>query len=139
MEKEGNKFIIFAHSGTYDKLYEIATLALTAAAMGREVYIFLFFWALKKFASDVDAIDFPSEYYGFGRTVGELMKEKKIPSISEMIKDAKSIGSVKIIACSASMEFMDVRSESLNALIDDVWGLPMILNTIQGADTQLFI
>ena len=42
-DDEGQKkFVIFAHSGTYDKLYQTITLAITAAAMGRETYIFLF-------------------------------------------------------------------------------------------------
>ena len=50
--KDKKKFVIFAHSGTYDKLYQIITLAITAASMGRETYIFLFFWALKRFVNE---------------------------------------------------------------------------------------
>ena len=50
--KDKKKFVIFAHGGTYDKLYQIVTLAITAASMGRETYIFLFFWALKRFVNE---------------------------------------------------------------------------------------
>ena len=45
------KFVIFLHGGTYDKLHQAATIGLTAAAMGKEVYVFLMFWAIKKLAS----------------------------------------------------------------------------------------
>jgi len=31
------KFVIFAHNATYDKLHQVATLGLTAAAMGKDV------------------------------------------------------------------------------------------------------
>ena len=31
------RFVIFAHNATYDKLHQVATLGLTAAAMGQEV------------------------------------------------------------------------------------------------------
>ena len=57
------KFVIFLHGGTYDKLHQAATIGLTAAAMGKEVYVFLMFWAIKKLASgEIDTIDFPPAY-----------------------------------------------------------------------------
>ena len=31
------KFVLFAHNATYDKLHQVATLGLTAAAMGKDV------------------------------------------------------------------------------------------------------
>ena len=59
---EEKKFILFLHSGNYEKLYQAVMLAITAASMGSKVYIFLFFWALKKFATDqLDVIEFPEE------------------------------------------------------------------------------
>ena len=57
---EEKKFVLFLHSGNYDKLYQAVMLAITAASMGNKVYIFLFFWALRKFANDkIDVIEFP--------------------------------------------------------------------------------
>mgnify|MGYP003444258463 FL=1 len=37
------KFVIFAHNATYDKLHQVATLGLTAAAMGKDVIVVLLF------------------------------------------------------------------------------------------------
>ena len=44
------KFVIFAHNATYDKLHQVATLGMTAAAMGKDVIIVLLFWTIKKLA-----------------------------------------------------------------------------------------
>jgi peroxiredoxin family protein len=140
MEKSKDKFVIFAHSGTYDRLHQVATLALTAAAMGQEVYIILFFWALKKFCSgDLDKPDFPERHQDLGRKVSKLMEEKKVPKVSEMLRDAKGIGRVKIIICSAGLEYMDIEKGQQFELVDEVWGLPTVLNDINGATTLLYI
>ena len=140
MKKTKGKFVIFAHSGTYDKLHQVATLALTAAAMGSEVYIILFFWALKKFYSgQLDKSDFPVEYQSWSHKISQLMKEKKVPPISEMLKEARGIG-VKVIVCSAGLEYMDIDDKTpKDGLIDDVWGLPQVLTIVEGAETVLYI
>jgi peroxiredoxin family protein len=59
------KFVIFAHNATYDKLHQVATLGMTAAAMGKDVIVVLLFWTIKKLAEGkIDQIDFPPEYAG---------------------------------------------------------------------------
>ena len=137
---EREKFTIIAHSGTYDKLYQVASLGLTAAVMGKDVYVFLFFWALKKFTDGtLDQADSPVGHEGESERLAQVMKEKKIPTISEMIRDAKALGNLKIIACSAQPEIMEIAKDGMGTLIDDVWGLPTILNTMRGAQVQLFI
>ena len=61
--KSSPRFVIFAHNATYDKLHQVATIGLTAAAMGKEVIVVLLFWTIKKLAQGhIDAIDFPPEY-----------------------------------------------------------------------------
>ncbi len=137
---EREKFAIIAHSGEYDKLYQVASLGLTAAVMGKDVYIFLFFWALKKFTNGtLDQPDSPPKNNEEASRIARVMQEKKIPTISEMIRDAKALGNLKIVACSAQPEIMETKKDGLGALIDDVWGLPTILNTMRGAQVQLFI
>jgi len=143
MKKNKGKFIIFAHSGTYDKLHQTATIALTAAAMGSEVYIILFFWALKKFYSgQLDHSDFPVEYQSWSHKITQLMREKKVPPVSEMLREAKGIGA-KVIVCSAGLEYMDIEKappdRTQDSLIDDVWGLPQVLTMIEDAETVLYI
>ena len=134
------KFVLFAHNATYDKLHQVATLGLTAAAMGKDVIVILLFWTIKKLAEGkLDQIDFPPEYSGSAEIVGRLLKEKRVPTISQMFEEAKLVGKVRIIACSAGLEYMGVDGEAVSKQVDEVMGLPAILSLTADAETKLFI
>ena len=72
------KFVIFAHHATYDTLHQVATLGLTAAAMGKDVIVIFLFWTIKKLAEGkIDQVDFPrsmptrpTKWRGFKRKEG---------------------------------------------------------------------
>jgi len=134
------QFVLFAHNATYDKLHQVATLGLTAAAMGKEVIVILLFWTIKKLAEGkIDQIDFPPEYAASADEVTRLLKEKKVPKISEMFQEAKLVGRFRVIACSAGLEYMGVDSEAVAKNVDDVMGLPAIIALTADAETKLFI
>ena len=140
MSQPKPKFVLFAHNATYDKLHQVATLGLTAAAMGKDVIVILLFWTIKKLAEGkFDQIDFPPEYAGSTEEVARLLKEKKVPKISEMFEEAKLVGKVRIIACSAGLEYMGVDGEVVAKKVDEVMGLPAILSLTADAETKLFI
>lgn len=107
------KFVIFAHNATYDKLHQVATIGMTAAAMGKDVIVVLLFWTIKKLAEGkIDQLDFPPEYAESAEEVARLLKEKKVPKISEMFQDAKHVGKFRLIACSAGLEYMGVDGQA---------------------------
>lgn len=134
------KFVIFAHNATYDKLHQVATLGLTAAAMGKDVIVVLLFWTIKKLAEGkIDAVDFPPEYAESADMVARLLKEKKVPRISEMFQEARLVGRFRLIACSAGLEYMGVDSDAVEKNVDEVLGLPAILALTAQAETKLFI
>jgi peroxiredoxin family protein len=134
------KFVIFAHNATYDKLHQVATIGMTAAAMGKDVIVVLLFWTIKKLAEGkIDQIDFPPEYAESAEEVTRLLKEKKVPKISEMFQDAKHVGKFRLIACSAGLEYMGVDSQAVERNVDEVLGLPAILKLTEIAETKLFI
>jgi peroxiredoxin family protein len=134
------KFVIFAHNATYDKLHQVATLGLTAAAMGKEVIVILLFWTIKKLAEGkIDTLDFPPEYAESAPQVSRLLQEKKVPKISEMFQEARLVGRFRLIACSAGLEYMGVESEAVEKNVDEVLGLPAILALTAEAETKLFI
>ena len=140
MNPPSPKFVLFAHNATYDKLHQVATLGLTAAAMGKDVIVILLFWTIKKLAEGkLDQIDFPPEYSGSAEIVGRLLKEKRVPTISQMFEEAKLVGKVRIIACSAGLEYMGVDGEAVSKQVDEVMGLPAILSLTADAETKLFI
>ena len=135
-----SRFIIFAHNATYDKLHQVGTLGLTAAAMGKDVTVVLLFWTIKKLAEGrLNDLDFPPEYQKQAGEVARLIKERKVPLISEMFEEARTVGQFKLVACSAGLEYMDVDSEAVAKGVDEVMGLPAILSLAAGAETTLFI
>jgi len=134
------KFVLFAHNATYDKLHQVATLAMTAAALGKDVIVVLLFWTIKKLAEGkLDEVDFPPEYARHAEDVARLLSEKKVPRISEMLQEAKQVGQVRVIACSAGLEYMGVEAEVVAKNVDEVMGLPAILSLTANAETTLFI
>jgi peroxiredoxin family protein len=138
--KSKPRFVIFAHNATYDKLHQVATLGLTAAAMNKEVIVVLLFWTIKKLAQGrIDVIDFPAEYRESAEEVARLLKEKKVPKISEMFQEAKQVGQLRLIACSAGLEYMGVDQDAVAKNVDEIMGLPAILTLTAGAETTLFI
>ncbi|WP_447978198.1 hypothetical protein [Candidatus Nitrospira bockiana] len=134
------RFVIFAHNATYDKLHQVATLGLTAAALGKDVIVVLLFWTIKKVAEGrLDAFDFPPEYQSNAQEVARLLQEKKVPKISEMFQEAKQVGQFRLIACSAGLEYMGVDAAAVAKNVDEILGLPAILSLTASAETTLFI
>jgi len=134
------KFVIFAHNGTYDRLYQTTTIAVTAAAMGEEVYVVLFFEALRKFVEGkTDSYDMSCDFPNQGKDVYQKMKSLNPNSIPEMIDTVKGLGTLKFLACSANVEFMGLRKEDVLTKVDEIMGLPSILKLTSDAETKLYI
>lgn len=134
------QFIIYAHNATYDKLHQVATLALTASAMGKDVMVVLLFWTIKKLAEGkLNDVDFPPEYAPYHEEVSRLLAERKVPRISDMFDEAREAGKFRLIACSAGLEYMGVDQDAVAEQVDEVMGLPSILSLASGAETTLFI
>lgn len=140
MSKDKKKFVIFAHSGTYDKLYQIITLAITAASMGKETYIFLFFWALKRFVNEeFNVARLVAEFGEEGGRLSKRMQELNPISLKEILQDVRMMGNLKIYACTAAVKFMELEESAVKSKVDDILGLTTLLEMADGAETQLFI
>ena len=134
------RFVIYAHNATYDKLHQVATLGLTAAAMGKDVTVVFLFWTIKKLAEGrLNELDFPPEYAAQAPEVARLIRERNVPLISDMFEEARNVGQFKLVACSAGLEYMGVDTEAVTKGVDEVMGLPAILAAYAGAETTLFI
>ena len=134
------RFVIYAHNATYDKLHQTATLSLTAAAIGKDVTVVLLFWTIKKLAEGrLNELDFPPEYADQAPEVARLIRERNVPLITDMFQEARSVGRFKLVACSAGLEYMGVDPDAVAKGVDEVMGLPAILSACSGAETTLFI
>jgi peroxiredoxin family protein len=56
-----------------------------------------------------------------------------------MLAEAKLVGTLRLIACSAGLEYMGVDGETVAKQVDEVMGLPAIISLTADAETTLFI
>lgn len=112
-------------SGTDDKLQAAAVLTAGAAALGRQVNVFLQYWALDAFRADRIAKDrglAPEAGAEGRRLVEQLAKEGQAPW-HETLRQAKELGAVDIQACSLSMDLLRIEQADLDPLVDGVEGV----------------
>ncbi len=134
------EFVIFAHSGEYDRLYQVATLAASAAANGDDVHIILFFGALRRFVDDdLDNPAFPPSYGEEGPRIEQRMRESRAHSVSELIDTARQLGKLTLYACSAQVKFLGLTAPEVEGIVDEVISLPNVLKRTADARTKLFI
>jgi len=121
-------------SGTDDKLQAAAVLTVGAAAMGREVNLFLQYWALDAFRADRIMKD-----HGVSPEAGEdgeaAMRRQGKTHWSELLRQAKDLGEVHVYACADSMEMFEITSEDLDPLVDGIWGVASFFAAADGPVT----
>lgn len=121
-------------SGTDDKLNAASVLTAGAAAMGRKVNIFLQYWALDAFRSDRIHKD-----HGVAPEAGpegaEAYQRHGSQHWSEILRQAKDIGEVRIHACSLSMEMFELKVEDLDPLVDGQEGVASFFMDVDGPVT----
>jgi len=126
---EDTTLSLILFSGTDDKLGAAAILATGAAAMGRPVNLFLQYWALDAFRRSKIAADHgvAAEAGAYGAS---LVKQGQAGERhwSELLRQAKDIGDVRIHACALSMELFGIDKGDLDPLVDDVEGVAAFMN-----------
>jgi peroxiredoxin family protein len=133
MDAEGTVSLVL-FSGTDDRLQAGAVLAVGAAAMGRNVNLFLQYWALDAFRADRITKD-----HGVAAEAGpegaSAMARQGKPHWSELLRQAKDIGEVRIYACADSMEMFHITTDDLDPLVDGVWGVAAFFSEASGPVT----
>jgi amino acid transporter/peroxiredoxin family protein len=121
-------------SGTDDKLQAASVLTVGAAAMSRPVDVFLQYWALDAFRADRITKD-----HGVSPEAGpegaRAMYDHGKTHWSELLRQAKDLGDVRIQACSDSMEMFHITADDLDPLVDGVWGVASFFMEADGSVT----
>ena len=112
-------------SGTDDKLQAAAVLTAGAAALGRQVNLFLQYWALDAFRADRIDRDhgLAPEAGADGRLAVDSLRAAGQASWSDTLRQAKELGGVDIEACSLSMDLLRLEPGDLDPLVDGVEGV----------------
>jgi peroxiredoxin family protein len=138
--EKSEKLAIALFSGTLDRLYSATLLASGAAAMGKQVDLFLTFWGLAAFRKGQDKMGFPvsSDYGQEGARLGRQIADKQVPPWFETLAAAREIGDIRIHACPMSMDVMDISKDDLEDVVDDVIGVASFVE-LAGEGQVLFI
>lgn len=131
---------IFLHSHQYDRLYQASSMLLTASAMGWRCNLFLFYGALASFVGDrwddvnIAADAPPADRPAWVDEMNDGFESRNFPSLYDMIKKAADEqGGLKIVACSTSCKVLNLSIEDVRAKVDEVVGLPTMMQI--AADT----
>lgn len=121
-------------SGTDDKLSAAAVLAVGAAAMGRPVNLFLQYYAVDAFRSDRITNE-----HGLApeATPAQRAIVATHPGMhwSELLRQAKDLGEVKISACALSTEMFGITKADLDPLVDGIEGVASFMSDARGPIT----
>ena len=131
------KFAMIGESGTTDKLMAASILAAGAAAMGKDVTVFLTFGGLMAFKRGWEKAPMvmPNEFRGMEGMMGQTMKSKNIPHWMKNFNDAKEVGEVHVYACGATMDMFDLKKEDLEPIVEEVVGVATFMQKSEGAQT----
>lgn len=135
-----DKFSIVLFSGTVDKLVAAATLVSGAAAMEKQVSLFLTFWGVVAFRKDDWKTNrrFSKDFEDYAGPAMEMMQAKNVPPWMETLQSAMELGNVTIKACSATMELFNIKLEDLEPVVSEVTGVATFVEDCAGG-TTLFI
>ena len=122
------RVIFFLQSAHYEPAFQAASLAITAAAMGDEVYLVFAFDALRWLVRG-----------NFGqaqteREAAELACAEglNVPTPRRMLEEARALGA-RFIACDTTVRICGFSPDDIAGKLDEVMGLPSIWRLAEGA------
>ncbi|MFN7135164.1 MAG: DsrE family protein, partial [Myxococcales bacterium] len=122
------RLVLFLQTPGYTRAYQAASLAVTAAAMGREVRVVFAFEALEQLAAGVFAAPLPDEraYAARAEAIGAT-------GPAAMLEEARRLGA-KLHACETVARIAGVDPDVLRGRVDEVLGLANIVTLPEGAE-----
>jgi len=140
MEKR-NKLAIIMWSDTVDKLYPVAILSSAAAAAGWEVELFFTFWGLNAIRKEnLSQMKISADFAEYAPAVAQAISQMNFPPWHELLRQAKSMGNVRVYACSTTMEMFGIKDKAqLADFVDEVVGAATFLDRAKDASITLFI
>jgi peroxiredoxin family protein len=135
-----DKVSIVLFSGTSDKLMAASVIASGAAAMQKQVTIFLTFWGLMAFRKGAKEQPprISADFVDFAEAAIQAMQAKKVPHWLDTLRDAMELGDVKVKACGLTMDLFGLKVEDLEPVVKEVTGVGSFIEESTGGQT-LFI
>ena len=116
MEESAN-LLILAHADSWEKRFQISSLAASTAAAGHSVALALFFAALHSWVKDRwDTLD-PSPPLEVDR-----VERQGLPTLSSLLERGREEGQIRVYACSASVRLLGLDPSPVQTRVDAILG-----------------
>ena len=137
MEANPKKLAIIVQSSSYNKLHLMATLVATAVAMQGEAHLFLTYDALYRYVTGtLDEAKPNLDDEKMNKIYEGGIDDGRIPSITDLLRQAREMGIVKVYGCSQSTALLRLDSQ-LTEKLDGVIGYTTFL--ISALDARLVV
>jgi peroxiredoxin family protein len=122
------RVVFFLQRGSFEPAFQAATMGLTAAAMGDEVY-FVFAWDALRSLVRVS--------FGLPETDRERIEQSRseglgLPSPMKMLQEARTAGA-RVVACDSTVRVCGFNPPDLEGTLDEVMGLASLWRLTEGA------
>lgn len=122
------RVVFFLQHASYEAAYQAASLGITAAAIGDEVYFVLAFDALRQVHRGS---------FGRPQSEKEIAESARaeglgVPTPLRMLEEARSLGA-KLVACDTTVKLCGLSPAELEGVLDEVMGLASIWRLTESA------
>lgn len=122
-----SKLCVFLHRGEYDAVHQGLSIAAAGIAVGREVELYFFWWALERLVKDhLDEPDLERD------DVNATMELRGLPTLRQLLAVIRDSGLAKIFACSGSMAAIGLTPPDVEPKVDALIGWTTILQRTAG-------
>lgn len=133
--RQSDRVAIFLHSADADRLHQGCAIAAAAAASGRPVDLFFFWFALEALAAGkLAAPTFPGH-----EDVEERLERLGYPTAQALLDAARATGRCTVYACTASSGLVGLSPDRVAALVDHHVGWATILAATQGVVDRFYL
>ena len=119
-------------------MHQGCSIAAAAASAGRDVQLFLFWWALELLLEGgLERPSFPGP--SRAAAAAEDAFEKGAPTAAALLAAARETGRCTVYACSASAALIGRRQDEIAAKVDLVVGWTAILSLTEGVADRFYL
>ncbi|MBL9039282.1 MAG: hypothetical protein JNG84_12260 [Archangium sp.] len=124
---------IFVHRGEYEAVHQAVSVAAAAAAIGRPVQLYFFWWALERLVrGELGEPDLARD------DINATMERRGVPTIRDLLDAAKQSGHARLYACSGSLASLGLTPPDVEGRVDELIGWTTILQRTAGVVDRFF-
>ena len=121
--------LILAHGDSWERRFQVTSLAASAAAAGQPVEIALFFRALAAWAGNRWDLPEPDPPVTLDR-----LDALDLPPLTSMLAPGRERGLVRLYACSASTRILGLETATVQGAVDALVGWPTFHRMVRRAE-----